>query len=822
MEPSPPAAPPAGPPPGTDAARAFAAELVARARTLFSQAGQEDDARLCLRQALALDPDSADAAEPLADFHVARGDHAAAEPLLNVLLRAWRGRRSALELRPLHLRLAGTYERLERLDDALRWLRVALQTDPGDPLVARKLADIHFLRGEWTDALPYYQRVLVQHGDRLAGPDKAEVYHRIGGIKERQNERPKALNMWQKALQADPRHRPALESIAAYHRQDEDWPNVVDYKTRIVGIAGDDERFDLLREIAELRKTRLGDPEKALQAYADALDIRPGDKRTLIDVLDVLRETGQWSRAIDACRKVIDVEDDPKRIASGHLFVAAAHRDHLGDDDRAIAHYDLALDADPDNLTGMQAIEQILVARQDWTSLEAAYRRMLGRLPESGKAELRDTLLMTLAVLARDKLGDLEKAVGCYRDALPLNPKDAGRREALAAVYVRLPGRWADAAAQHLFLLRNDPRRLPSYHALLRIYHDAGRADEAWCVCAALAFLERADPRERGFYERHRSRQGPAVRGAVTPEAWDANLRHPDEDPEVDALLGPIAAALAQTFAIAPKTLGLRPEDRQDPGRSGLALARALAQASAALGIPAPALYALPDRPGGLAFTPAEPPSAVAGKDVLAGFEPAEVRFVAAHHLAFYRPACRARFLAHAAAEKARLSPDVAALAFLHAAVRLGDPENAGPPVEPAAEFARRVEPHLHPLQRDLIRPIAHRLALHPPASLGPWIAGTELTADRAGLLLCGDLAVAAAAITKLPPSPVGLSTARRTDELLAFWLSEDHFLLRRQLGTALADAEPVASPAGTDGIEVDVDIDAPVDLDDLPVHVEE
>ena len=68
-------------------------------------------------------------------------------------------------------------------------------------------------------------------------------------------------------------------------------------------------------------------------------------------------------------------------------------------------------------------------------------------------------------------------------------------------------------------------------------------------------------------------------------------------------------------------------------------------------------------------------------------------------------------------------------------------------------------------------------------ANLKRWSQAVEISASRAGLLLCGDLDIAKSVIAKEMQQPGDLTPAEKVKELLVFAASENYFQLRRQLG---------------------------------------
>ena len=66
------------------------------------------------------------------------------------------------------------------------------------------------------------------------------------------------------------------------------------------------------------------------------------------------------------------------------------------------------------------------------------------------------------------------------------------------------------------------------------------------------------------------------------------------------------------------------------------------------------------------------------------------------------------------------------------------------------------------------------------------WGTGAELTAQRVGFVLAGDLATAARAITRDAVPERGAGLAARIDQLLAYAISDDYFEVRAYLGTTI------------------------------------
>jgi len=650
---------------------------------------------------------------------------------------------------------------------------------------ARERAEDAFRRGELDEALKLFKAILFQFESRLGPAERAEFYVRLGRVKAGQKDARQARNFYDKALVLDAAHRPAIEGLVDLFTAENDAEHLVEWKRRLAELLTGEDRVRQLLEAGDACAAKLRDVSRAVLLYQEALSTDPAHKMAQLKLFQTCRDAAMWPEAIAACEHIVAGETDTKKKATWHYFLATTFRDQVQDDEHALEEFERVLDVDPEDAESLGAIEAILSRKEDWTGLDAAWRRMLERLPARGAKARCEMLLHKLGENAHQHLGDLAKAAEHFRRALELNPDHRARRELLAGLYAQLPERWADAVREHQRLLRGDPKRIDSYHQMRGILRDAGRPDEVWCVCAALVHLERADPTEVQFYEQYRPKGALSVPGSVDPEAWPADLYHPDEDRALARLCGALAPAVVRATAQSQKSFGLRKKDQQDPRTSPLALAKALRQASAALDIPVPELYVVPHQQGGLIIAATEPPASVAGQDFLAGLAPAELRFVAARHIAAYRREHRVPYLLAVSAAGQRASLAQLLAAWVDAAVALCVPDA---PVERTAEMQRvlkLLQANLKPMDLELLRPEVQAVAArHDRDVVG--LRAADLTSDRAALLLCGDLSAATKMIPRAPALAPDLADNRRGDELLLFAVDDTHFRLRRALGIAL------------------------------------
>ncbi|MCS6797689.1 MAG: tetratricopeptide repeat protein [Myxococcota bacterium] len=756
-------------------ARLAARLLVELGRIYEERLDEHGRALAAWRAALEKDPDNEEAALPLAREYYAHGQWEQAFPLLQMLHRR-AARRDAAEQHELAWHLGEAATRVGQDEEAVKAFTRAHQLDSNHLPSLLGLAHAHFRTRDWDKAFKFFQMALVHHRDALDAEQVADVFYRLGVIKREQGERRKALNMFDKALEERPGHRPALEALVALYEANQEWEQVIHYRKLLLDVAADaDERFALLDGIGDLWKDKVGNAQKAIQSWNEALAVRPTDHKTLHKLLVAYQETRQWEKAIETIERIAELDPRAEAKAKYAYTIGVILRDELKNPAAAVDRFNQALDLDPDQLKAFEAINKILTATKDWKQLERAFRKMLSRVINKGKPELEFQLWHNLGVIYRDRQKNFEAAAEAFKMAARLQPDNAQEHQILAEIYTALPDRVGDAIAEHQWLLRNDPFKVDSYRALYRLYFDARAYDKAWCLAATLVFLKKADQEQQQFYEQYR--QGGVIRPQtrLDNESWLKLLMHPDEDPFVGKMLEALVPAVHAAKVASDKALGLQPRHQVDPSTSTVTFARTFGFVAQVLDLQlVPRLFLRQDTPGGVSHVPgSNPPAVVCGSSLLQGYSPQDLVFVCGRLLSYYRGEHFIRTLMSTTAE---------IKAVLLAGLRLAGLGTADPQVD---EVARQLQPRLGIQQLEALRRVAKAFVEHGARTdAKQWIQAVELTACRAGFLLCNDLTIAASMITKLPPEgTTDLPPKDKIKEVVLFSVSEEYFKLRERLG---------------------------------------
>jgi tetratricopeptide (TPR) repeat protein len=430
------------------------------------------------------------------------------------------------------------------------------------------------------------------------------------------------------------------------------------------------------------------------------------------------------------------------------------------DDAGAVFHLERALDLDPTRMDAVSTLESLLIARGELRRLERILKRLLFRLRgKGGSAEVG--AWTRLAKLYLDHLDDQAAGAAAIANARKLAPKDpeigalASRSESHRRNTLEPPrAGWREALSD-----------ASTGAALVNSTAAAGHADAAFLAASTMVALGTADDSMGALYEQHRVRGVHLPAQALSRDQWSL-LRHRDDGVELGALLELVAPAV---HALAPMTLA---DSDLDPGQLvpeaelPAVFGKLKKQLGGLLGIgEAAPIYAKSELGFQIHVVACDPPVLAAGDEALTAPERADLVFRLARAMTFLWPG-----RAVGASRPGRvLKAIVLAIVREAAGTELGIED----PMARAAEKAVR---ELAESSRTQARASAIRLLSRSGGglNLSLWARALSRTADRAGLLLCGDVPAAFAGAKEM---------GDLDKDLVEFAFSAAHVQLRQQLG---------------------------------------
>jgi tetratricopeptide (TPR) repeat protein len=670
-------------------------------------------------------------------------------------------------------------------------------------------------QGWWQDVRTTVPLVLAQSEAKLTDVDRAEHLQALGQAHMELGDASQAATAFMQALELAPDLPDLREALAEANSKMEgqgpaDAPALIEQnRALLAGATSPDERFEILSRIGALQREECNDQTAARETYLQALELRPHDTETLHELMEIYTLEEQWLRAVDVLEQLVQSQSGKDKA---RYLVAMANilNYELESPVEAVELYNQALDEDPDDRRSFERIERILTSRQDWPELVRAYRRMIKRLGASPIAEQRPWLIGLwggLAEISRVRQGDLATAAAAYEVCVSLAPDDHKQREALAVVYeAQGADGFAGAVKQREQLLAeasDAEGAAQQIRSLARLYSEHHRYDRAFCACAALCALMKANAQEKALYSQHAMPGVPLAQAGLTEALWQGWVCRSGQDRRISQVLAAVSGGVTVSRAKEARALGLDVSMRVDLTRDTSSVSQILAYVSRLIGVALPAVYVPPTAPDEIDLVilldgKQVLPAFVLGRGLVSGRTDRELAFRLAKKLVGLR------------ADHFLLWPQVVPTegelrVILAAAIKLLRPEFDLPDTDMVA--VRKYVSFLHkavPQGQWISMNSAVEQLVADPASidLHAWAAAAEEDANRAGLIACGDVVAAARELVK----EARASRTRPEESILdlARWsVTTQHLDLREQLGLALvvdaraADTAPLSLRTG-------------------------
>lgn len=454
--------------------------------------------------------------------------------------------------------------------------------------------------------------------------------------------------------------------------------------------------------------------------------------------------------------------------AAAHQYKGVITAELGNDDIEATFHLERALEANPALVDCLRCLEEVWTRRGEARPLERQYRRMIYRAAgRDPKVELR--IWMKLAELYRTQLDDIESARIAYASAERLSPGDANIQAALADLASGTADRFFERSEMLRSHWQRDPTNSGPGLELMRAAAQAQRHDAAYMAASALVARGMATDEADKLYQRFRPRFVVRAQRQLEPELWN-RVRHPDDSNEIGALMELIAPAIraATPLELSDLEVDEAMEITDDDLPSSFLKVRAYV--AHVLGLHQPRVFVRPDFGRQIHVGAVAPPVLLAGDDALASPERSELTFRLGRAMTYLWPgrsiggSCPSRLL------------KAATLAVFSGAVpgsSLADPEGS-------IALMRTTLAQLDPTALDHAKRVVLQITSRSRSlNLSQWVRALARTADRVGLLLCGDLPAAA----RFAQDNGGLAA---TEGLVDFSISSAHLTLRQQMGLSI------------------------------------
>jgi tetratricopeptide (TPR) repeat protein len=617
-------------------------------------------------------------------------------------------------------------------------------------------------------------------GDRPGAAD--EYFKAAQGWLDGVGDRGRALVALGRALEAEPEHPDALELRALLASEQGRWTDAAEALEARLKIGGEAETLAGLQlRLGIVYQEHLDQPARAVAAFNAALaSVRTPEPLDRLATLH--RASRNWTGVVDCLEQLRAMEARPVDRARASLRLAEALNDGFDDAERSVTE---AREALPLLLEEPEALDRIVPLFERRGRLTMLLQLLDERAMPPCTPAAAARIWIRLAELYLRALGDLSRAVAACRTAVELDPGSVEARATLADMLSKDPGSADLAVDAHREVLALDPVRLPSLEMLYEIWDSQRMLDRSFCCAAATTFLDAGSPRATNLHLDWRGRLPTEPHARIDRDSLRL-LLHPDAGNPLTEVLRAVGDQVSKLYPPDFEALGVDP--RADRLRSDHPVVRAIRLVAEGFGVDHFDVYQA--RRGLMVAEPSEPPSICVGHDVVRRFNSREQKFLIG----------RAVFSLLQRSALAGKLPEQELADLLGDCIRLMVPGFEG--------LGRRDDERIRTLRKLLSRKAlraleepARQVAEGPVPDLGKTLQGLFASGNRAGLLVCGDPAVALTMVlredpaftsSKAPESQESVIRAvrERADlkALITFSVSEELFTLRDKVGPTLPE----------------------------------
>jgi golgin subfamily B member 1 len=189
---------------------------------------------------------------------------------------------------------------LRSVEKAMATLEIASVLRPDDIGILIKLRDFYTISHAWPkliEVLDELVRISTDHRHRgsfrFAQGDVA-----LGRLREE----PRGLAFLELALDEDPQCDRALSALVAVRTRREEWAELAAVYERLIdryaGLGDRDRAWEVCRKLGTLRRDRLHDGPKALEALRGAVELRPNDAESRATLAELYAAKGERATAV--------------------------------------------------------------------------------------------------------------------------------------------------------------------------------------------------------------------------------------------------------------------------------------------------------------------------------------------------------------------------------------------------------------------------------------------------------------------------------------------------------------------------------------------
>lgn len=355
-------------------------------------------------------------------------------------------------------------DRLFKPDDAQRYFRRIVAVDPTNEVALSSLEEIYTSTRRWEDLSDIVRKRLEITEDPSA---RLRITRNLAKILEDHlGDSAGAIEAYHTVLELEPNDRDSLDSLARIHRNRGNWSDLAEVLQRKLDLESSAAtRVPVLFELADIRATRLKEPDAAVEGFLTVMQLEPSHRGS-VEALESLRladptmsvpvmqgllpyyrRVEDRTKEAEAMEVLVAAETDPERRLAWLEQLAATYEkmpERRGD---ALRIRNELFRSQPGQWDGRQILQRLGQELERMVEVAGTYEAVLvelaaetqaaeaeGQAPSRERLHLRRDLLLEYAAILRDSLDRRAEAERAYRQILEMDETHHGAYAALEAL----------------------------------------------------------------------------------------------------------------------------------------------------------------------------------------------------------------------------------------------------------------------------------------------------------------------------------------------------------------------------------------------------